>query len=42
MVQLLESVGDNLLTSLRDVLVDRNQLTLGKELGAGQSRRLII
>ncbi|XP_055794895.1 tyrosine-protein kinase receptor TYRO3 [Salvelinus fontinalis] len=35
-VQLLESVGDKLLTSLRDVLVDRNQLTLGKELGAGE------
>ncbi|XP_045078146.1 ephrin type-A receptor 3 [Coregonus clupeaformis] len=35
-VQLLEGVSDRLLTSLRDVLVDRNLLTLGKELGAGE------
>ncbi|XP_028973297.2 tyrosine-protein kinase receptor TYRO3 [Esox lucius] len=35
-VQLLSGVSDRLLTSLSKVLVDRNQLTLGKELGAGE------
>ncbi|XP_027894335.1 ephrin type-A receptor 1 isoform X2 [Xiphophorus couchianus] len=34
--QLLEGVGGRLLDSLKDVLVERNQLTLGKELGKGE------
>ncbi|KAM6949599.1 tyrosine-protein kinase Mer [Aplochiton taeniatus] len=35
-VQILEGVNVRLLASLREVLVDRNQLTLGKELGKGE------
>ncbi|XP_054914611.1 tyrosine-protein kinase receptor UFO [Poeciliopsis prolifica] len=34
--QLLEGLGGGLLDSLKDVLVERNQLTLGKELGKGE------
>lgn len=34
--QLLEGFSDRLLNSLKDVLVERNKLTLGKELGGGQ------
>ncbi|XP_043953813.1 ephrin type-A receptor 4-B isoform X2 [Gambusia affinis] len=34
--QLLEGLGGRLLDSLKDVLVERNQLTLGKELGKGE------
>lgn len=33
--QLLEGFSRRLLASLKDVLVERNQLTLGKELGKG-------
>ncbi|TNM93427.1 hypothetical protein fugu_001603 [Takifugu bimaculatus] len=33
--QLLEGFSDRLLISLKDVLVERNKLTLGKELGRG-------
>lgn len=39
--QLLEGVGGRLLDSLKDVLVERNQLTLGKELGKGQTRTIV-
>ncbi|XP_029932442.1 tyrosine-protein kinase receptor TYRO3 isoform X2 [Myripristis murdjan] len=35
-VQLLEGLSDRLLASLREVLVERHQLTLGKELGKGE------
>ncbi|XP_067117804.1 tyrosine-protein kinase Mer isoform X2 [Osmerus mordax] len=35
-VQFLESVSDRLLTSLKDSVVHRNKLTLGKELGKGE------
>ncbi|KAM4714654.1 tyrosine-protein kinase receptor TYRO3 [Anableps anableps] len=35
-VQLFEGLGGRLLDSLKDVLVERNQLTLGKELGKGE------
>ncbi|XP_070786011.1 tyrosine-protein kinase receptor TYRO3 [Enoplosus armatus] len=35
-VQLLEGLSGRLLSSLKDVLVERNQLTLGKELGKGE------
>lgn len=34
--QLLEGFSDSLVSSLKDVLVERQQLTLGKELGKGQ------
>ncbi|XP_022065914.2 tyrosine-protein kinase receptor TYRO3-like [Acanthochromis polyacanthus] len=34
--QLLEGLGGRLLDSLREVLVEREQLTLGKELGKGE------
>lgn len=34
--QLLEGFSGRLLNSLKDVLVERNKLTLGKELGGGQ------
>ncbi|KAG8006351.1 Tyrosine-protein kinase receptor UFO, partial [Nibea albiflora] len=34
--QLLEGLSARLLSSLKDVLVERNKLTLGKELGRGQ------
>lgn len=37
MASLLEGFGDRLLLSLKDVLVERDQLTLGKELGRGQN-----
>ncbi|KAM9424619.1 tyrosine-protein kinase receptor TYRO3 isoform 2-T2 [Pholidichthys leucotaenia] len=35
-VQLLEGLSGRLLTSLKEVLVERNRLTLGKELGKGE------
>ncbi|XP_039677411.1 tyrosine-protein kinase receptor TYRO3 isoform X2 [Perca fluviatilis] len=35
-VQLLEGLSSRLLDSLKEVLVERNQLTLGKELGKGE------
>ncbi|XP_034712606.1 tyrosine-protein kinase receptor TYRO3 isoform X2 [Etheostoma cragini] len=35
-VQLLEGLSDRLLDSLKEVLVERNKLTLGKELGKGE------
>ncbi|XP_042257093.1 tyrosine-protein kinase receptor TYRO3 isoform X1 [Thunnus maccoyii] len=35
-VQLLEGISGRLLDSLKEVLVERNQLTLGKELGKGE------
>ncbi|XP_034019939.1 tyrosine-protein kinase Mer [Thalassophryne amazonica] len=35
-LQLLEDFSDMLLVSLKDVLVERNKLTLGKELGKGE------
>ncbi|XP_071782213.2 tyrosine-protein kinase receptor TYRO3 [Centroberyx gerrardi] len=35
-VQLLEGLSDRLLASLREVLVERHQVTLGKELGKGE------
>lgn len=35
-VQLFEGLSDRLLSSLKEVLVERNKLTLGKELGKGQ------
>ncbi|XP_037615569.1 tyrosine-protein kinase receptor TYRO3 [Sebastes umbrosus] len=35
-VQLLEGLSSTLLDSLKEVLVERNQLTLGKELGKGE------
>ncbi|XP_056299298.1 ephrin type-A receptor 4-B isoform X2 [Pseudoliparis swirei] len=35
-VQLLEGLSGRLLDSLKEVLVERNQLTLGKELGKGE------
>ncbi|XP_044041108.1 tyrosine-protein kinase receptor TYRO3 [Siniperca chuatsi] len=35
-VQLLEGLSGRLLASLKDVLVERNKLTLGKELGKGE------
>lgn len=35
MIQLLGGLSDRLLDSLKDVLVERHQLTLGKELGKG-------
>lgn len=35
--QLLEGLSGRLLASLKDVLVERHKLTLGKELGRGQS-----
>ncbi|XP_047241391.1 ephrin type-A receptor 5 isoform X4 [Girardinichthys multiradiatus] len=35
-IQLLEGLGSRLLDSLKDVLVERNQLTLGKEVGKGE------
>ncbi|KAL0970430.1 hypothetical protein UPYG_G00241840 [Umbra pygmaea] len=35
-VHLLDGVSHRLLTNLRSVLVDRDKLTLGKELGAGE------
>ncbi|XP_070711215.1 tyrosine-protein kinase receptor TYRO3 [Pempheris klunzingeri] len=35
-VQLLDGLSGRLLASLKDVLVDRNKLTLGKELGKGE------
>ncbi|MEQ2242159.1 hypothetical protein ILYODFUR_032958 [Ilyodon furcidens] len=35
-IQLLEGLGGRLLDSLKDVLVERNQLTLGKEVGKGE------
>lgn len=34
-IQLLEALGGRLMTSLKEVLVEKNQLTLGKELGKG-------
>lgn len=34
---LLDGFGDRLLRGLKDVLVERDRLTLGKELGRGQS-----
>lgn len=34
---LLEGFSNRLLLSLKDVLVERDRLTLGKELGRGQS-----
>ncbi|XP_023279570.1 tyrosine-protein kinase receptor TYRO3-like [Seriola lalandi dorsalis] len=34
--QLLEGLSDRLLASLKEVLVERNMLTLGKELGKGE------
>ncbi|KAM9335635.1 tyrosine-protein kinase receptor TYRO3 [Symphorus nematophorus] len=34
--QLLEGIGGRLLASLKEVLVERNRLTLGKELGKGE------
>ncbi|XP_026188440.1 ephrin type-A receptor 2 isoform X2 [Mastacembelus armatus] len=34
--ELLEGLSGNLLSSLKDVLVERNSLTLGKELGKGE------
>lgn len=34
--QLLEGISDRMLDSLREVLVKRDKLTLGKELGRGQ------
>ncbi|XP_071334296.1 tyrosine-protein kinase Mer isoform X2 [Trachinotus anak] len=34
--QLLEGLSDRLLSSLKEVLVERNTLTLGKELGKGE------
>lgn len=33
---MLEGLSGRLVASLKDVLVERNQLTLGKELGKGQ------
>lgn len=36
MAQLLEGFSGGLLASLKEVLVERNKLTLGKELGRGQ------
>uniref|UniRef100_A0A1A8KVT0 receptor protein-tyrosine kinase n=1 Tax=Nothobranchius kuhntae TaxID=321403 RepID=A0A1A8KVT0_NOTKU len=35
-LQLLEELGGRLLDSLKEVLIDRHQLTLGKELGKGE------
>ncbi|KAK3546008.1 hypothetical protein QTP70_019282, partial [Hemibagrus guttatus] len=35
-VQILASVNRNLLSGIRDVLVDRSRVTLGKELGKGE------
>ncbi|XP_036001986.1 tyrosine-protein kinase receptor TYRO3 isoform X2 [Fundulus heteroclitus] len=35
-IPLLVELGDDMLDSLKDVLVERNQLTLGKELGKGE------
>ncbi|KAM7365894.1 hypothetical protein PAMP_015375 [Pampus punctatissimus] len=35
-VRLLEGISDRLLDSLKEVLVQRNQLTVGKELGKGE------
>ncbi|XP_040037545.1 ephrin type-A receptor 3 isoform X2 [Gasterosteus aculeatus] len=35
-VQLFEGLSDRLLSSLKEVLVERNKLTLGKELGKGE------
>lgn len=34
--QLLEGLSGRLLANLKEVLVERNRLTLGKELGKGQ------
>lgn len=34
--QLLEGLSGRLLANLQEVLVERNKLTLGKELGRGQ------
>lgn len=36
MAPLLEGFSDRLLLGLKDVLVERDRLTLGKELGRGQ------
>lgn len=36
MAQLLEGLSGKLLANLQEVLVERNKLTLGKELGRGQ------
>lgn len=36
MAQMLEGFSGSLLLSLKEVLVERNKLTLGKELGKGQ------
>lgn len=36
-VQMLGGISSSLLDSLKEVLVERNKLTLGKELGKGQS-----
>ena len=36
-VQLLEGFSEGLLDTLKDILVERDRLTLGKELGKGQS-----
>ena len=36
MAQMLEGFSGSLLASLKDVLVESNKLTLGKELGKGQ------
>ncbi|XP_017260936.2 tyrosine-protein kinase receptor TYRO3 [Kryptolebias marmoratus] len=35
-IQLLEGFGGRLMANLKEVLVERNQLTLGKELGKGE------
>lgn len=40
--QLLEEFGRRLLDTLKDVLVERNQLTLGKELGKGQCEKKLL
>lgn len=40
--QLLEGFSDSLVSSLKDVLVERQQLTLGKELGKGQQSCLCM